>query len=124
MNSGWPAQRLSPALCFLDKTALTDDRYPEREAYNDRVNNALQTMQSQLGTFAIFEPSEFGDKHACVLVENGKFYGMGQIPGNLNFMESEKLKMHITQYPENEVIKSMIRSFVQKYPARVVDLSG
>lgn len=114
---------LHPALCFLDKTSSSMNNYPDVESYNSRVELALSNMQSQLGTFAIFEPAVFGSKNSCVLVENGKFYGMGEIPENLNFMQVDQLKKHVTQYPGNDVINAMIKSFVQKFPSRVVDLS-
>lgn len=115
--------QLHPSLCFLDKTSLTDDHYPDRDAYNTRVEEALRTMQSQLGTFAIFEEPDFGSKFSCVLVEQGRFYGMGQVPENVNFLQVDKLKKHLTQYPGNDAIASMIRSYVQRYPTRVIDLS-
>lgn len=80
----------------------------------------MEYMKKELGTYAIFEEAAFDKKNACVLVESGKFYGMGLIPDNLNFTQPAYLKPHLTQYPENEVIKSMIRSYAQKHPSRVL----
>jgi DNA polymerase-3 subunit epsilon len=111
---------LHPSLCFLDKTPITDDRYPERDEYNLRVDEALVAVQSELGTYAIFEPAVYSNKFGCVLIENGKFYGVGAIPENINVTEVEKLKKHITQYPENEVIRSMVKSYAQRYPSKVL----
>lgn len=112
---------LHPSLCFLDKTPISDDNYPLLEEYNSKVEDALTTMQSQLGTYAIFEPAEYNSsKYGCVLVENGKFYGIGSIPENINVTQVDKLKKHITQYPENEVIRSMVRSYAQRYPSKVL----
>lgn len=110
---------LHPALCFLDKTANGNSNYPEKEIYNARVETALENMQATLGTYAIFEPAAFGSRHACVLVENGKFYGMGTIPENMNFTDLEKLKRNITQYPPNETIHAIIRSYMLKNPSKV-----
>jgi DNA polymerase-3 subunit epsilon len=112
---------LHPALCFLDKTTPEGGHeYPEPGAYNLRVEAALQYLKKELGTYAIFEEAPFDKKNACILVESGKFYGMGLIPDNLNFTRPDYLKPHLTQYPENEVIKSMIRSYAQKYPSKVL----
>ncbi|CAN5570792.1 exonuclease domain-containing protein [soil metagenome] len=110
---------LHPSLCFLDKTGITDDLFPERDLYNEKVNHALQNMQSQLTTYAILEPAAFGKQNVCVLVEKGAFYGMGAIPENTNFTNIEKLKKKIIQYPENETIRTMIRSYALKYPNKV-----
>ncbi|MEP6845914.1 MAG: exonuclease domain-containing protein [Panacibacter sp.] len=112
---------LHPSLCFLDKTSITDDLFPEREPYNERVNGALQNLQSQLSTYAILEPAAFGKQNVCVLVEKGVFYGMGAIPDTINFTDIERLKKKITQYPENEVIRSMLASYRLKYPSKVFD---
>lgn len=110
---------LSPVLCFLDKTPLTDDHYPERDAYNAKVVQALENLDTAMDTFAIFEPADFGKKYACVLVIKGKFYGMGLLPENTNFTNLKRLKEKLTEYPENEVIKSMISSYAQKYPSKL-----
>jgi DNA polymerase-3 subunit epsilon len=111
---------LHPALCFLDKTRNMDHSFPEKEEYNSRVANALSDLASHLGTYAIFEPAVYSSNYGCVLVENGKFYGIGSIPENVNITELDRLKKHITQYPENEVIKSMVRSYAQRYPSKVL----
>ena len=111
---------LHPSLCFLDKTAITDDGYPEKDHYNTRVQNALADMQSKMDTYAIFEPAEFGKKYSCVFIENGKFYGMGLLPENTNFTNINKLKERLTIYPENETVKSMIRSYAHKHPSKLL----
>jgi len=113
---------LHPGLCFLDKTGNISDTsaYPEPLHYNKRVEAALKGLKKEMGTYAIFEQAAFDKKNACILVESGKFYGMGLIPENINFTELQNLKPHLTPYPENEVIKSMISSYAQKYPSRVL----
>jgi DNA polymerase-3 subunit epsilon len=110
---------LHPSLCFLDRTTISDDHFPEKELYNEKVNNALLNIQSQLSTYAILEPAVFGKENVCVLVEKGIFYGMGTIPDNMNFTDIQKLKRKITNYPENEAIRSMIRSYALKHPSKV-----
>ncbi len=110
---------LHPALCFLDRTATVHD-YPEPSHYNTRVAAAVKSLKDQLGTYAIFEEAPFDKKNACILVESGKFYGMGLIPDNLNFTQADYIKPHLTQYPNNEVIQSMVHSYAQKHPSRVL----
>jgi DNA polymerase-3 subunit epsilon len=102
---------LHAGLCFLDKTQNND--LPEVASYNDAVKEALQWLQQQKETFAIKE------KESCVLVEEGKFYGMGVVKGDA-VSDIALLKERLTPYPENEVIKSMIRQYVEKYPAKVM----
>ncbi|MBG9377603.1 GIY-YIG nuclease family protein [Panacibacter sp. DH6] len=113
---------LHPGLCFLDKTRITDDHYPEKDAYNNKVSIAISNIQSQLNTYAILEPAVFGRENVCILVEKGTFYGMGTIPENTNFTDLGKLKTRITQYPENEAIRSLIRSYALRYPTKVYSM--
>jgi len=102
---------LHPGLCFLDKTMNED--LPEIAAYNKAVQEALRWLHSQKETFAIKE------KDSCVLVEEGKFYGMGVLKDD-GISDIDSLKERLTPYPENEVIKSMIRQYVDRYPAKVL----
>ena len=90
--------------------------------YNEKVNIALLNIQSQLNTYAILEPAAFGKENVCVLVEKGMFYGMGTIPDTMNFTDLQRLKNKITQYPENEAIRSMIRSYALKHPSKVYSM--
>jgi DNA polymerase-3 subunit epsilon len=102
---------LHAGLCFLDKTQ--NDNLPAVSEYNACVKQALEWLQIQKETFAIKE------KESCVLVENGKFYGMGKLK-DVTVADINTLKEKLTPYPENEVIKSMIRQYVERYPAKVM----
>ncbi len=105
---------LHPVLCFLDNTAC--DALPEVEIYNASVAKALDWLKSQKETFLI------RDKEGCVLVEKGRFYGMGKIAEKLD-LPLDKLKAQLVEYPENEVMRSMIRNFAEKYPGKVVKIA-
>jgi len=103
---------LHSGLCFLDKTNTSD--FPEDiAAYNQSVKAALEWLDAQKETFAIKE------KESCVLVTEGKFYGMGVVDDTA-VTSIDLLKEKLTPYPENEVIKSMIRQYVERYPNKVV----
>lgn len=102
---------LHPALCFLDKTPQFE--LPAIPDYNESVKKALDWLETQKETFAIRE------KESCVLVSEGKFYGMGVIADE-PVETVEALKEKLTPYPENEVIKSMIRQYVDRYPSKVL----
>jgi DNA polymerase-3 subunit epsilon len=107
--------QLHPVLCFLDNTSPRD--FPEPEEYNLQVKTALDWLGSQKETFLI------RDREGCVLVEAGKFYGMGKIEGETEW-SLENIKPLLVEYPENEVMRSMIRNFAEKYPGKVVKIAG
>ncbi|MCW3088727.1 MAG: polymerase subunit epsilon, partial [Sediminibacterium sp.] len=92
---------LHPVLCFLDNTATTE--FPEVAAYNLGVQKALDWLEAQKETFFI------RDKEGCVLVEEGRFYGMGQIGASADLSALAAIKAQLVEYPENEVMRSMIR---------------
>jgi DNA polymerase-3 subunit epsilon len=102
---------LHPTLCFLDKTqtAPTEENI---DVYNEKVKAAILFIQSEKETFIIKE------KDTCILVEDGAFVGMGKYKGNPQ--NANQIKQQLTPYPENEVIRSMIRSYVAKNPANVL----
>ncbi len=112
----WVKQyELHPALCFLDLSS--DMLLLPPEEYNEKVRVALREVADAKETFII------RDKEACVLVENGVFYGMGTTTEDPSAMELDSLKSVLTMYPENEVIRSIIRNFTDKYPAKVTHIA-
>jgi DNA polymerase III subunit epsilon len=102
---------LHAGLCFLDKTQNND--LPVVGEYNQSVQRAVDWLESQKETFAIKE------KESCILVQDGKFYGMGVLKDE-QISDLEILREKLTPYPENEVIKSMIRQYVDRYPSKVL----
>ncbi len=102
---------LHPVLCFLDQHVPVS--LPEVTAYNRLVTEAISWLQDQKETFLI------RDKQSCVLVEEGVFYGMGTVAEDISITELETLKTYLTHYPENEVIRSMIRNYAERYPGKV-----
>ena len=115
--------KLDAALCFLDKTAEPADGL-STETYNKKVENAITVLQKELGTFAIVEPSVYNKKQSCILIENGKFYGMGTVAGNKNMGDIKKLKEALTPYPENETIYSLVKSFMQKNANNIIEFES
>jgi DNA polymerase-3 subunit epsilon len=79
--------------------------------------SAIHWMQSKKETYLIRE------KNNCVLIEDGRFYGMGAIDKQFEITELNLIKPLLTEYPENEVIKSMIRNFVERNPAKVIKIA-
>ena len=105
---------LHAGLCFLDTTC--DDAEEPVEEYNEKVNAAIKWIGEQKETYLITE--ETRGATSCILVEEGKFYGMGLLD-NKPVTTLEELKERLTPYPENEVIRSMLAAFVNKYPHKV-----
>lgn len=102
---------LHPYLCFLEKTPT--QALPESAAHNQQMQKAITYLLQQPNSYVI------KDKEALVLIEKGRFYGMGRVDDWTPEQPLHTLREQLTPYPENEVIRSLIRQFTEKYPQKV-----
>lgn len=121
---------LCARLCFIDEkvydenlhTVLCKGACKKEESaivYNSRVMNALEYMQKQ-PTFAIIDEGITREQQSCILVMNGRFYGMGYIDKDNQLTSIELLKEFVQPYKENSVITNMIFAYAKRYPQKVV----
>jgi DNA polymerase III subunit epsilon len=87
-------------------------------SYNFRVLEAIESLKSK-PSFAIIENGLKAEEQSCVLILNGKFYGMGYIPTDVQIMETETLLSFLTPYRENSYITNLINSYAIRFPSRV-----
>jgi DNA polymerase-3 subunit epsilon len=106
---------LHPYLCFLEKTPSTP--LPNETIHNLQMQEAIAYLVQQPASFII------KDKEAIVLVEKGRFYGMGMLAEWTPDQPISHLREQLTQYPENEVIRSLVQQFTEKYPEKVYPYS-
>jgi DNA polymerase III subunit epsilon len=116
-------------LCFIDRSGneKCSNEYcrgvcngkETTVTYNERVLNAIAQIKTGIPSFTIREPSYFNSTDACILMENGKFYGMGYIPVDFDAGNSSELKEHLQQYPEYQFVRSMIQRYAIEQPQTV-----
>lgn len=126
---------LCPRLCFLqtgngkcapipDHTCRGACEKEERpDTYNLRVKAAINHMHHQQPSFIIVDDGREPEEQSCILMEKGRFYGMGYIPRDTAVTESSMVKEWLTQYPENEYILNMIHQFAGTNAARLLQFS-
>ncbi len=125
---------LCPKLCFIQNNNETCsgingeqcacEGHEKPAAYNYKVNAAIDKLNEVLPTFAIRDAGRTDDEHSCLLVEKGKFYGMGYISHYFNADNLDQLKNYLTPYPGNDYIKGMIAGYATKFPDRKVVFAG
>ena len=118
--------RLSPKLCFVDKSnqmGEADEVYDEPETYNKRVELALEALHNELPTFAIIGDGVEADQHSCLLIEKGRFYGMGYIPKEMKTKKISSIKKLLTPYIDNDFIRDMIYRYAELYPERKISFN-
>ncbi|HEU4551850.1 MAG TPA: exonuclease domain-containing protein [Chitinophaga sp.] len=125
---------LCPRLCFLQKgngacLPLQDhtcrgacEKKEPPALYNNRVQEAISWLQQQQPSFVIIGHGRDVGEQSCILMEKGRFYGMGYLPRDVAVTGSEQLKDWLTPYPENEYILNLIRLHAAGKAARLLPL--
>lgn len=110
---------------------------PEIEEHNTKIDNIIVEINKTKQSYLVHD-----DTHNYILVEDGKFWGMGKIK-NRNIIESvvqkvnkakqsnkpnnkynplDSIKKHLTQYPENFTVVSYINTYTFNNPSSVIML--
>ncbi len=122
--------RLCPKLCFIQKgedgCEGIKEQYclgaciqkEEPSAYNNRVQEALSSLQSVLPSFVIRDKGRNASEESCVLIEKGRFYGMGYLDKEQQIGNMEMLKEYLTAYPENDYMRGLVYQFAEKWPGK------
>ncbi len=115
---------LCPRLCFIDVShgpSLAEEQQLSSSEYNDRITKAINYLANSLPTFAVCEEPAYLAKEArkgVILMEKGRFYGMGYLPPDAAVQTVDDLKAHLTQYPENGYIRGLVYQYSSKHPER------
>jgi DNA polymerase-3 subunit epsilon len=124
---------LCPKLCFLQTNDEPCIGLGERhcqgacqkaespEAYNQRLQEATEYLEKMLPTFALIDEGKDHAEQSCILVEKGKFYGMGYVPAGFSVDSLETLKPCITPYPENDYIRGLIYQYAERRPEKKIE---
>jgi DNA polymerase-3 subunit epsilon len=119
---------LCPKLCFIQKNsaecsgvhkagcACTGHMSPDE--YNSKVEIAITSLNQALPTFAIRDKGRNYDEQSCILIEKGRFYGMGYISSDTVADSLHQLKTYLTPYPGNDYIRNIVSSYAARFPER------
>ena len=92
------------------------------EEYNNRVRECLKYLDDQLPTFALVDMGISDSQQSCILMEKGRFYGMGYVPSGTADLDIDKLKTYINPSSENAYIRGLIYQHVEKFPHKKIAL--
>jgi DNA polymerase-3 subunit epsilon len=118
---------LDPRLCFVDKSPIVEVNNEHAlsvdppEIYNSRISLALESLQSGLPTYAVLDNGREPGEQSFVLMEQGRFCGMGYVPAEASVSTVDELKNYATPYPETDYIRGMISQYVQRWPNKKVE---
>jgi DNA polymerase-3 subunit epsilon len=115
---------LDPRLCFVDKSPMLETSEENRQAvdtpdvYNQRVQQALENLHTQLPTYAVLGEGREPGEQSFILMERGRFCGMGYVPYDTGISSLDSLKPFATAYPESDYIRGMIIQYAEKWPGK------
>jgi len=124
---------LCPKLCFMQKDPGACDGRQEgycygaceqqepAALYNARVQAAITSLKAQ-PSFAIIDQGLNGEDRSCILVTEGKFFGMGYLPAGVTAEDPETVKQYITMYRENSYIRNLVFGFAARFPQKIIKL--
>jgi len=120
---------LCPRLCYLQKEGACapgcKGACEQKESpilYNQRVAAATTALKT-LPSFAIIDKGLNGEDRSCILVSEGKFYGMGYISASAD-PSREQLMNELTAYHENSFVRNIVYSYAARFPDKVVSFSA
>jgi DNA polymerase-3 subunit epsilon len=88
------------------------------DEYNSKVEIAITSLNQALPTFAIRDKGRNYDEQSCILIEKGRFYGMGYISSDTVADSLHQLKTYLTPYPGNDYIRNIVSSYAARFPER------
>lgn len=123
---------LCPKLCFIQRNSAdciaflngncqgACQKQESVESYNSRLMLALDDLRSQQ-SFAIIDKGIESDQQSCILVLEGKLYGMGYLPASDLIPQTiESLKTYVRLVHESSFSKRLIQKFSISSPLSVI----
>ena len=89
-------------------------------SYNVRVKFAMQQLKEMLPSFALIDKGRNEEEQSCMLIEQGKFYGMGYISHYVDISKSSELKSALQPYPSNDYVMHMILAHATQFPHKKI----
>lgn len=127
--------QLCAKLCYLQKTATKCYAHENGQCfgacsgietvsvYNKKLNAALNDVQNQQLSFALVDEGRKEDEFSCLVVENGKFYGMGYFTDK-NYLSDglATVKNDLSTYQSNSYILNLILNYAEQHPQKLYKL--
>jgi DNA polymerase-3 subunit epsilon len=126
--------KLCPKLCFLEKVnggcSGTENncckgaciKKESKTAYNKRLRKALAEMNEDI-SYAIIDKGLEETEQSCILVDKGRFFGMGYLPFEYNLSGIDEIKEYLTVYRENNYIRNLLCNHKERFPDAIMNFT-
>lgn len=121
---------LCPRLCFMQTDneqcigiveAYCNGACEKKEIpgdYNNRVLLAIASLTHR-PSYVVLDKGLSDEELSCIMVVKGSFFGMGYLPKNFDDISLEAIQEYIKPYKENNFIRLLLQSHLQKYPDQI-----
>jgi DNA polymerase III subunit epsilon len=122
--------QLCPKLCFLqtgddpcegvrlDNCQGACEQKEPADVYNNRVEAAVTALVQSLPSFTLMDEGRHAEEKSCILIEQGRIYGMGYVPADTAIRDSVELKGYLTRYPDNDYMRGLVYQHVERWPSK------
>ncbi|MEP6926368.1 MAG: exonuclease domain-containing protein [Ginsengibacter sp.] len=127
---------LCPKLCFLQSENILCQLLAEEKCkgaceqkesvidYNSKVIECINHLDNELPSFALVDSGLELEEQSCILMEKGRFYGMGYLPADTTIHTIDELKYRLTPYAENDYIRGLVYQYAERYPNKKISLNN
>ena len=127
--------QLCSRLCYLQKATTKCKAHENGECfgacsgiatvavYNKRLSAALEDIQNMQPSFALVDEGRKEEELSCLVVEKGKFYGMGYFTDR-NYLADglAPVKENLSIYQSNSYILNLILNYAELHPQKLYKL--
>jgi len=121
---------LCPKLCFIQTDSdLCEgvrlqtchgacEQRESPEIYNERVEAAVGSLLKSLPSFTLLDAGRHPDEKSCILIEQGRLYGMGYLPADVAISDTPGLKEYLTRYPDYDYMRGLVYQHAEQWPGK------
>ncbi len=88
--------------------------------YNEKVDEAIDSMLQELPTFALLDIGIDDDEQSCILMKQGYFYGMGYVKNEKELDDLGKLEEKLEPYQDSDYVRNLIIKHAADNPEKMV----
>ena len=74
-------------------------------------------------SYAIVDKGLEETELSCILVANGKFFGMGYLPSAFTLSDIDDIKGYLTSYRGNNYIRNLLTGHKEKFPSAIIEFN-
>ena len=120
--------QIDAQFCQFGSASLTvkstkDSLLPDRDLHNTRIERCVEEWLNQQSSFVLIDKGRHEEEKSCIVIENGRFYGMGYIDQYCQSGGFENIRAQVEKYRSNYYMEELVRQCAEKYPNKIHFLS-